>query len=148
MLWQNNPSRWLEQYWKVLLDKQQQIGNYSNLFETQVAILIKYQKYLVNNLWKKVSSNATNVARKDTCYLSVQNWGADDSEEIGEAIEENLKRDAKDNVSEEEESPLKEEENLDESSDEDEEMYSWDEIKYKANYVWFISNETVTEQQM
>ena len=72
----------------------------------------------------------------------------DDSEEIGEAIEENLKRDAKDNVSEEEESALKEEENLDESSDEDEEMYSWDEIKYKANYVWFISNETVTEQQM
>ena len=27
-------------------------------------------------------------------------------------------------------------------------MYSWDEIKYKANYVWFFSNETVTEQQM
>ena len=27
-------------------------------------------------------------------------------------------------------------------------MYPWDEIEYKMNYVWFISNETVTEQQM
>ena len=27
-------------------------------------------------------------------------------------------------------------------------MYSWDEIEYKMNYVWFISNETITEQQM
>ena len=71
----------------------------------------------------------------------------DDSEEIVKAIKENLKRDAKDDVSEEE-SPLKEEENLNESSDEDEEMYLWDEIKYKMNYVWFISNKTVTEQQM
>ena len=37
-------------------------------------------------------------------------------------IEENLKSDTKDDVSEEE-SPLKEEENLNKSSDEDEEMY-------------------------
>ena len=51
-----------------------------------------------------------------------------------------------DNVSEEEEIPLKEEENLNKSSDE--EMYSWDEIKYKMNYIQFISNEAVTEQQM
>ena len=65
-----------------------------------------------------------------------------------ETIEENLERDTKDNASEEEEMPLKEEENLNKSSDEDEEMYSWDEIKYKVNYVQFISNETVTEQQM
>ena len=27
-------------------------------------------------------------------------------------------------------------------------MYPWDEIEYKMNYVWFISNETVIEQQM
>ena len=59
----------------------------------------------------------------------------DDSEEIIENIEENLEGDAKDEVSEEEEIPLKEEGNLNESSDEDEEMYSWDKIKYKANYV-------------
>ena len=72
----------------------------------------------------------------------------DDSEELVKTIEENLEGDTKDDVSEEEEIPLKEEENLTESSDEDEEMYLWDEIEYKVNYVWFISNETVTEQQM
>ena len=72
----------------------------------------------------------------------------DESEEIVRAIKENLKRDAKYDASEEEKIPLKEEENLNESSDEDEEMYSWDEIEYKANYVWFISNKTITEQQM
>ena len=27
-------------------------------------------------------------------------------------------------------------------------MYSWDELEYKLNYVQFISNETVTENQM
>ena len=70
----------------------------------------------------------------------------DSSEEIVDASEENLKEDTKNNVSEEEEIPLKEEENLNESSEE--EMYSWDEIKYKMNYIWFISNEAVTEQQM
>ena len=72
----------------------------------------------------------------------------DDSEEIVKTIKENLESNAEDNVSEEEEIPLKEEENLNESSDEDEEMYLWDETKYKVNYIWFISNETVTEQQM
>ena len=41
-------------------------------------------------------------------------------------------------MSEEEEIPPKEEENLNESSGEDEEMYSWDELEYKANYVHFI----------
>ena len=51
----------------------------------------------------------------------------DDSEEIIETIEENLEKHAKDDVSEEEE------ENLNESSDE--EMYLWDEIEYKTNYV-------------
>ena len=70
----------------------------------------------------------------------------DDSEEIIGVIKENLEEDANDNVSEEEEIPLKEEEDLNENSDE--EMYLWDEIEYKAKYVWFISNETITEQQM
>ena len=67
--------------------------------------------------------------------------------EIIKTIKENLKGDVKDDASEEE-IPLKEEGNLNESSDEDEEMYLWDEIKYKANNVQFISNKTVTEQQM
>ena len=69
----------------------------------------------------------------------------DDSEEMVKNIEENLEEDAKDDASEEEEIPLKEEGNLNESSDKDKEMYLWDEIEYKVNYVQFISNETVTE---
>ena len=69
----------------------------------------------------------------------------DDSEEIVDTIKDNLEKDAKDDASEEEEIPLKEEEDLNKSSDE--EMYSWDEIEYKMNYVWFISNAAVTEQQ-
>ena len=71
----------------------------------------------------------------------------DDSEEIVENIEGNLEEDAKSNVSEEGEIPPKEEENLNESSGEDEEMYSRDELEYKVNYVCFISNES-TEQQV
>ena len=70
------------------------------------------------------------------------------TEEIVNAIEENLERDAKDDASEEEKIALKEEENLNESSDEDEEIYSWDGIEYKVNYVRFISNKIATEQQM
>ena len=50
-------------------------------------------------------------------------------------------------MSEEGEIPPKEEENLNESSGEDEEMYSWDKLKYKEYYVCFISNES-TEQQV
>ena len=50
-------------------------------------------------------------------------------------------------MSEEGEIPPKEEENLNESSGEDEEMYLWDELEYKANYVCFISNKS-TEQQV
>ena len=50
-------------------------------------------------------------------------------------------------MSEEGEIPPKEEDNLNKSSGEDEEMYLWDELKYKANYVCFISNES-TEQQV
>ena len=71
----------------------------------------------------------------------------DDPEEIVKNIKGNLKEDATNNASEEGESPPKEEENLNKSSDEDEGMYLWDELKYKANYVCFISNGD-TEQQM
>ena len=61
----------------------------------------------------------------------------DDSEEIAEKIEGNLKEDAKSSTSKEEEIPQEEEDNLNESSGEDEEMYSWDKLEYKANYVHF-----------
>ena len=71
----------------------------------------------------------------------------DDSEEIAENIEGNLKEDAKSSMSREEEIPQEEEDNLNESSGEDEEMYSWDELEYKVNYVRFISNES-TERQV
>ena len=71
----------------------------------------------------------------------------DDSEEIIKNIEGNLKGHAKDDTSEEGELPPKEEENLNKSSDEDKEMYLWDELKYKVNVVHFISNKD-TEQQM
>ena len=66
----------------------------------------------------------------------------DDSEEIAKNIKGNLKEDAKYDTSEEGEIPPKEEENLNKSSGEDEEMYLWDELKYKVNYVCFISNES------
>ena len=65
----------------------------------------------------------------------------DNSEEIVKTIKGNLKGDTKDDASEEGEIPPKEEENLNKSSDEDKEMYSWDELKYKVNYVHVISNE-------
>ena len=71
----------------------------------------------------------------------------DDSEEIVKNIEGNLGEDAKSSASEEGEIPSKEEENLNESSGENEQMYSWDKLKYKANYVHFISNKN-TEQQV
>ena len=70
----------------------------------------------------------------------------DDLEEIIKNVEGNLKEDAKYDVSEEGEIPPKEEENLNKSSGEDEEMYSWDELKYKANCVCFISNESTEHQ--
>ena len=69
-----------------------------------------------------------------------------DLEEITENIEGNLEEDTKSSVSREEEIPQEEEENLNESSGEDEEMYSWDELEYKANYVRFISNESTEKQ--
>ena len=71
----------------------------------------------------------------------------DGLEEIVENVKGNLEEDATSDVSEEGEIPPKEEENLNESSGEDEEMYLWDELKYKANYVCFISNKS-TEQQV
>ena len=70
----------------------------------------------------------------------------DDSDKIAEDIEGNLKEDAKPNVSKEEEVPQEEEDNLNKSSGEDEEMYSWDELEYKANYVCFISNKSTEKQ--
>ena len=71
----------------------------------------------------------------------------DDLEEIAENIEGNLEEDVKSSASREEEIPQEEEDNLNESSGEDEEMYSWDELEYKVNYVCFISNES-TERQV
>ena len=65
----------------------------------------------------------------------------DDSEEIAENIEGNLEEDVKSSMSREEE------DNLNESSGEDKEMYSWDELEYKVNYVCFISNKS-TERQV
>ena len=67
-------------------------------------------------------------------------------EEIAENIEGNLKEDVKSNMSREEEIPQEEEDNLNKSSGEDEEMYSWDELEYKAIYVRFISNKSTEKQ--
>ena len=69
----------------------------------------------------------------------------DDTEEITKNTEVNLEEDTTNDASEEGEIPPKEEENLNESSDEDEELYLWDELEYKANYIHFISNKD-TEQ--
>ena len=70
----------------------------------------------------------------------------DDSEEIAEDIEGNPEEDAKSNMSREEEVPQEEEDNLNVSSGKDKEMYSWDELEYKANYICFISNESTENQ--
>ena len=59
----------------------------------------------------------------------------DDSEEITKNIEGNLKEDVKSSMSREEEIPQEEEENLNESSGEDEEMYSWDELEIGRAHV-------------
>ena len=65
----------------------------------------------------------------------------DNSEEIAKNMEGNLEEDTKSSTSREEE-----EDNLNESSGEDKEMYSWDELEYKVNYVRFISNESAERQ--
>ena len=70
----------------------------------------------------------------------------DNSEEITENIKGNLEEDVKSNASREEEVPQEEEDNLNKSSGEDEEMYSWDKLEYKANVVRFISNESTEKQ--
>ena len=70
----------------------------------------------------------------------------DDSEEIAENIEGNLEEDVKSSASKEEDIPQEEEDNLNKSSGEDEEMYSWDELEYKVNYVCFISNKSTEKQ--
>ena len=71
----------------------------------------------------------------------------DNLEEIAKNIEGNLKEDAKSSASKEEDIPPEEEDNLNKSSGKDEEMYLWDELEYKANYICFISNES-TERQV
>ena len=71
----------------------------------------------------------------------------DNSEEIAENIKGNLKEDMKSSTSKEEDISPEEEDNLNKSSGEDEEMYSWDELKDNANYIHFISNES-TERQV
>ena len=80
---------------------------------------------------------------RSRCIAAVRE---DNSEEIAEDIEGNLEEDAKSNASREEEVPQEEEDNLNESSGKDEEMYSWDELEYKANIVCFISNESTEKQ--
>ena len=70
----------------------------------------------------------------------------DDLEEIAENIKGNLKEDTKSSMSKEEDIPPEEEDNLNESSGKDEEMYLWDELGYKVNYVHFISNESTEKQ--
>ena len=69
----------------------------------------------------------------------------DNLEEIIKNIKGNLKEDAKSGASEEE-IPPKEEDSLNKGSGEDEEMYSWDELKYKANYIHFISDESTEKK--
>ena len=81
---------------------------------------------------------------RSQCIVAVRE---DDSEEIAENIEGNLEEDMKSSASREEEIPQEEEDNLNESSGEYKEMYSWAEPEYKANYVCFISNES-TERQV
>ena len=95
-------------------------------------------------MWPK-GTHATSVSKTEELMHSDgerRRLGRDHQEHQG-----NLKEDAKLGASEEEEIPPKEEDNLNESSGEDEEMYSWDELEYKANYVCFISNES-TERQV
>ena len=70
----------------------------------------------------------------------------DGSEEIAKNIEGNLEGDAKSNMSREDEVPQEEEDNLNESSGKDKEMYSWDKLEYNANYIHFISNESTQKQ--
>ena len=70
----------------------------------------------------------------------------DNLEEIAENIKGNLKEDVTSSASKEEDIPPEEEDNLNESSGKDEEMYLWDELEYKANYVCFISNESTEKQ--
>ena len=52
---------------------------------------------------------------------------------------ENLEEDMKSSTS-------KEEDNQNESSGEDEEVYLWDELEYKVNYIRFISNKSTEKQ--
>ena len=66
--------------------------------------------------------------------------------EIAENIERNLEEDVKSSASKEEEIPPEEEDNLNQSSGKDEEMYLWDKLEYKANYIHSISNKSTEKQ--
>ena len=78
---------------------------------------------------------------RSRCIATVRE---DHSEEIPENIKGNLEEDTKSSAYKEEDRPP--EDNLNESSGEDEEMYLWDELEYKGNYVRFISNESTEKQ--
>ena len=62
-------------------------------------------------------------------------------------IKGNLKEDAKFSASKEEEIPPEEEDNLNKSSGKEEEMYLWDELECKVNYIRFIIYKS-TERQV
>ena len=66
----------------------------------------------------------------------------DDSEEIAKNIKGNLEEDLKSSVSKEGDILPEKEKNLNKSSGKDEEMYLWDKLEYKVNYVHFISDES------
>ena len=83
-------------------------------------------------MWPK-RTHETSVSETERPCLAVAR--EDNPDGIVEAIKKNLEKDAKEDASEEENIPLKEEDNLNESSDDDEEMYSWDELEYKLNYI-------------
>ena len=80
---------------------------------------------------------------RNRCIAAVRE---DDLKEIAKNIKGSLEEDVKSSASKEEDIPQEEEDNLNESSGEDEEMYSWDELEYKANYVCFMSNESTEKQ--
>ena len=89
-------------------------------------------------------THATSVSKTESQHIAAAR--EDDLEVIAENIKGNLEEDVKSSVSREEEIPQEEEDNLNESSGEDKEMYSWDKLEYKANVVRFISNKSAGKQ--
>ena len=68
---------------------------------------------------------------RSQCIVTVRE---DNLEEITENIKGNLEEDMKSSASKEEDIPPEEEDNLNESSGEDEKMYSWDKLEYNLLY--------------